>query len=417
MRRSSRLISLAALAAHPALAAPPPEPPAQEPPARLEVRGAERTATSTFEVLLPRPAPAHYTSAELAEFERRLNNLGIFDEVSVAREPGVIVVVVREKWTLIPTIDFAIGHPLIDSYAMLGVTDYNFLGTASQLAVRAYRKERGFGAEVAFNEHVYGRNRWARGANAAYDTAQLRFADGSRWTLTSASGALWFTSPPVFSEHLNYEVGVLYSREDVSDVVGSNHPEDTHHVASSMMFTWDQFRWDDLVPSGLRFTFSLTSGMLAGPSLAQLSDKADFGLQAALPLSADAVLMVRGEAAVASRGNPNLGFLLGGIEGVRGLEDGYYRNWLQTYWNVELRHSSRLSSRWAVQSVLFSDSALFEQLDSDGGRGAGGRALSFGYGGRLIPTWLANLMLRWDFAHLTLPRNGWAAQFGLSQYF
>src|SRR5688572_9908351 len=47
--------------------------------ATVELDGFEATRESTALALLPRGAPATFSLLELDEFERRLNNLGIFD--------------------------------------------------------------------------------------------------------------------------------------------------------------------------------------------------------------------------------------------------------------------------------------------------------------------------------------------------
>src|SRR5262245_5371539 len=100
---------------------------------RLLLRGASRTRVDTVTAVLPRPAPPEYTYGELAELERRLRNLAIFDRVAVERHATDLVVTVREKWTLVPSVELSTGTTLADSYALLGLTEYNFLGTGNQL--------------------------------------------------------------------------------------------------------------------------------------------------------------------------------------------------------------------------------------------------------------------------------------------
>src|SRR5262245_3290956 len=78
----------------------------------LRPSGLGRTRASTLQGLLPRSLPASLTSDEIAEFERRLNNLGIFDSVAVSVSGDELVVTLREKFTLTPSVDFASGKTL-----------------------------------------------------------------------------------------------------------------------------------------------------------------------------------------------------------------------------------------------------------------------------------------------------------------
>ena len=137
----------------------------------------------------------------------------------------------------------------------------------------------------------------------------------------------------------------------------------------------------------------------------------------AQPLARYTVFTARVVGAVSTRGNANFSQVVGSLAGVRGLEDGLFRTWLQTYGNFELRQALPFAERWAIQGVLFSDVAAFEQIDAGGARGRTGSACSVGVGARVIPTWLANVMLRLDLARLLSPNQSWFLQFGLNQYF
>ena len=99
-------------------------------------------------------------------------------------------------------------------------------------------------------------------------------------------------------------------------------------------------------------------------------------VRAAWPLGNHGALLVRASAELGTRGNVNYGMLLGSVDGVRGLSDAQYFNWVQVLSNVELRQSLRLGERWALQGVLFSDAAAFEQMTATGGRGEQNAALS-----------------------------------------
>lgn len=383
----------------------------------LVVKGAARTRFDTIAGLLEAHPPLELDEAAVDEFERRIRNLAIYDAVRVERRGGKLVVTVREKWTLIPSVEFASGKTFRDTYALLGATEYNFLGTANQLGASVYREQRGWGVAAEYVEHAFHRRRWAFLATASLATSEARAEDDAAgWRTTSGFLAAGFVSPPWLTLHSNYEVGGYYMRELVAGIEG-DHPPSTHSAGSLMAFSWDHYRWDDLVPRGVRAELSLTTGLSLGAHVQSPRHSADLEATAALPLSSTTVLAAHSLLAIGTRGNINFSYLVGSVEGVRGLPDGLYRNWTQAVLNVELRQAIRFAERWALQGVLFTDAAAFERLTPDGGRGASDVAWSAGAGARLVPTWLANLVFRLDVARLVVPHETWFLQVGLAQYF
>lgn len=300
---------------------------------------------------------------------------------------------------------------------MLGLTEYNTLGTANQTGASVYREQRGWGVAAWFGEHPYRRHRWTFGVDGSFDTSSFRFDDGSGWRTTQAGGTVVLTSPPSLNQYVNQRLGLAYARETIDDVRGPTRPPNSHSVQTYLGVSWDRYRWKDLVPSGIKGEVFVGFGLLAGPAVAQPRHSAEVTAIGALPFGATTVLMARASGTVRTRGNPLFSSLLGSIQGVRGLEDALYRNWVQTYANVELRQSVRIAPRWALQAVLFADAAVFERLTAAGGRGQAETAFGTGLGGRIVPTWLANVVVRVDGARLVLPEPRWFVQFGLSQYF
>src|SRR4051794_29053715 len=102
---------------------------------RCTLEGASRTAEATVCELLPRGLPATYASGDLVEYERRLSNLRIFDQVTVNATGSTLVVQAREKWSLIPSLEFSSARTFKDTYFLLGLTEYNALGTANQVGL------------------------------------------------------------------------------------------------------------------------------------------------------------------------------------------------------------------------------------------------------------------------------------------
>jgi hypothetical protein len=404
----------------------------------LTLEGLDATAPRTVAALLPRPAPAPYKSSELVEFERRLKNLGIFDAVEVGCKGTELRVRVREKWTLVPNVALATGKTLADTYALIGVTEYNFLGTANRLALSASRERRGFGFNAAYTEHDYQRRGWSLGAVLNVATAAFRFEDDEAsedeladpaasendasfepdegWRTTSVLLELSGRSPPL-GDYFNYIAGFYGSREIVHDAQAADPPPSTWVLQSFMGFAFDAYEWHDLVPAGVQTSVWLSVGGLFGEARPAPRHTAEWKLRAALPLGAKTVLIGRVNAVVTTLGNANYGFVIGSVNGVRGLPDSTYFTWAQGLANLELRHSFQLWPRWALQAVAFADAAAFEQLTADGTRGDRTAALSLGAGARVVPTWLSSLILRLDVARLMAPDDAWFVQVGLDQYF
>ena len=94
-----------------------------------------------------------------------------------------------------------------------------------------------------------------------------------------------------------------------------------------------------------------------------------------------------------------------------------YRNWVQIVANVELRQAVRIGQRWALQAVLFSDAAQFEPVDPSGAATQFETAVGVGAGVRIVPTFLADLLLRVDGSRLLAPSPAWFAQVGVQRYF
>jgi hypothetical protein len=384
---------------------------------RLDITGNSKTTRHTIESLLPRRLPATYSGAELADFARRVNNLGVFDSVAVDCQARVLHVSVREKWTIVPEIDFSSGKTFEDSYFLLGATEYNLFGTANELGLSAYREQRGFGVAASFGEHDYQRSTWAHGADLTFGTVALRFDDGSGWRTTSATLDLAWRSPPWLHPYFNYVAGFYGSYEAVHSAEGASAPASTGALQTYMEFSWDAYEWHDLVPRGLQSSLWVGIGGVFGGERPLSRHTAGMSLELALPLGGASVVVSRAELVVGTRGNVNYSNLLGSIAGVRGLRDAQYFNWVQALSNLEVRHSVLLSARWALQGVMFTDAALFEQMTPAGGRGAAGAALAVGLGVRVVPTWLSSIVLRLDASRLLAPAPANFAQVGLNQYF
>lgn len=384
----------------------------------IEFVGNTKTREQTLEELLPRPIPGRYQEAELEEYERRLANLAIFDFVNVEHRGETLTVIVREKWTLLPIFDFGTGKTLADIYAQLGAAEYNALGTATTVGGYAAYSERRPSGLVYFEQHGYHPRRWALSGEAYYLNSSIRFEDpDASWTRQRIGGSFWWTAPFGYTLPFRYSVGVEVYHEGIRNISGTEGPGTGLSVGSRMVFTWDRMRWHDVAPKGYRIQLTAHPGWFLGTKTPQSRSDAKLQVNGAIRLTPLTVIAMQGKGSLFNRGNPNHSALLGSYSGVRGLPDALFRNWYQAVFNLEVRQAVMLAKRWALQGVLFADAALFEPLTIEGKRSAFRQALSVGGGVRIIPTWLADGLLRLDVARTIPTSSPWFVQFGIAQYF
>jgi hypothetical protein len=361
--------------------------------------------------------PAEFTRAEVEEFERRVQNLSIFDRVQVTRAGQNVTVDVQEKITLAPILNFTSGTSVKDLNATVGLVEYNLFGTGTQLGGQFNYSQRGPNVDLWLSQHAYEPGRWAKEIKGSYNVNGIRFADStSTWTRNRIGSELELKGPYNYGSPLRYEVLLKFYRELVEDEKGSHFPPDGYYVGVIPEVTWDKYHWHDLVPSGYRIALALRPGFFFGAN--QQRHEAELRYLQGIPLASTTVLMINSVAeSVNNAGNPNHSLLIGSIEGVRGLSDSLYRNRAQAYTNLELRHAIQVAPRWAVQGVLFSDFGTFQSFTEEGKLRDWRVAVNVGTGVRIVPTFLSNVLLRVDVAHMFSPSPNSLIQIGITQYF
>lgn len=382
----------------------------------IEISGLIHTKEDTIRRLLPQPVPALFSSQEIEEFERRIRNLSLFDRVAVAVHGEGLTVAVQEKVTLSPILSFTSGTSLKDLNATAGLVEYNVNGTGTQIGGQFNYSQRGPNVELWVSEHAYRPDRWAKEVKGSYNVNGIRFADSSTtWTRNRIGGELELKGPFAYGSPLRYEVVAEFYRETVQDSTGTR-PQDGYYVGLIPELTWDRYHWHDLVPSGYRIGVELRPGYFFGANQQRHEGRVRY-LQG-IPLTPMTVLMINAAAeAVNNSRNPNHSLLIGSIAGIRGLSDNLYRNQTQTYLNLELRHAVQVAPRWAVQGVLFSDVGAFQPFTETGSAKIWIGAVNVGTGLRVVPTFLANTLLRMDYAQLLAPSRNSLLQIGITQYF
>lgn len=385
------------------------------------IDGNTRTREVTFLELLPRPLPDRYTRAEVAEFERRVRNLSLFDDVSVALEGSALHVRVREKTTIAPIVELSTGKTLRDSSGKLGVVEYNLLGRAIELGGSLAYSSRGPQLEAWIMEHSFRPRRWNFELETFFVGSELRFeGHDTTWQRTRAGAELSLKAPYTYRSPLRYEQLLTAYREVLTFVEGAGPiPRDGVYLGVGSELTWDRYRFHDLVPGGWLATLEARPGVFVGP--AEPRHEARLTSKGSVPLGPWTALVVRGVFEAANGGNVNHSALIGSQRGVRGLPDTLYRSGWIAFANVELRHAVELATRWFLQPVVFTDGGCFQPLDRSGGFERARCALAVGAGVRLLPTALVDTLLRLDGARLLAPmlsdeHGQWLVQFGINQY-
>ena len=384
----------------------------------LEISGVRHTKEDTIQRLLPRPIPAQFTRTEVEEFERRIRNLSLFDRVNVATHGEKMTVDVQEKFTLSPVLSFTSGTSVKDLNATAGLVEYNLGGTGTQIGGQFNYSQRGPNVDVWISEHASSTGPLGERNKGLLSSNGIRFADSTaNWTRNRIGGEFELKGPFAYGSPLRYEVVAKMYRELVQDQTGTGaRPPDGYYVGLIPEVTWDRYHWHDLVPSGYRLALEFRPGYFIGAN--QPRHELRLRYIQGVPLAPMTVLMINTVAeAVNNSRNPNHSLLMGSIAGVRGLSDNLYRNRAQTYMNLELRHAIQLAPRWALQGVLFSDFGAFQPFTEEGNQRNWIGAVNVGAGIRVVPTFLANTLLRVDFAQLLSPSPNSLIQVGITQYF
>ncbi|MCS6286738.1 MAG: hypothetical protein H8K08_15050 [Nitrospira sp.] len=383
----------------------------------VHIEGLIHTQQNTILRLLSRPLPADFTRAEIEEFERRIRNLSLFDQVQVTRTSQSMTVTAQEKITLAPILNFTSGSNAKDLNATVGLVEYNLFGTGTQLGGQFNYSQRGPNVDLWLSQHAFEPDRWAKEIKGSYSANGIRFADSSSsWTRNRVGGEFELKGPYRYGSPLRYEVVLKMYRERSEDMTGSRRPPDGYYVGLIPELTWDQYHWHDLVPNGYRIALELRPGFLFGAN--QQRHEAKLRYLQGIPLGATTVLMINSVAeTVNNSGNPNHSLLIGSIAGVRGLSDNLYRTRSQAYTNLEFRHAIPVASRWAMQGVLFSDFGTFQSFTEEGKLHEWQGAVSVGTGIRIIPTFLSNTLLRIDIAQMFASHPNTLLQIGITQYF
>jgi hypothetical protein len=386
---------------------------------RVDVEGVSKLAPSVVYELLPRDPPACFTNIELQEFERRLWALQVFDSVEVRLgEDSALRVKVREKWTLIPGGDFAIGPSFVDSYFLVYATESNLFGRAQGLYVSAAYSERQIRGEISWWEHEQAARRVTFGASAYHIASDIFFDDPTFWwTRRRAGGRLGLRFPFGYGSQLHPALFAIGYRE-----ISEGHPppdllREGELVGLGSRIAWDAYAWHDLSPSGFRLAMELTCAGFFSEAPTKNRSSATLTALAALRINETTAVLVNAAIEGAVPGDPNHSFLLGNLRGVRGLSGGLLRNALHGFSNVELRFATGVARRWFLQGVAFVDSAVYWRMNEHGKTQSPQDALGAGIGMRVVPTSISSVVPRIDLGSLLIPEQVWFFNFGISQYF
>jgi len=381
----------------------------------IEAAGLDTTRREVLIDMLPRPLPTELSNDELAEYSRRIGNLGIFDSVEVKPEGSTLAVRVRRKRTLTPIVSLSSGKTLEDVAGTLGLLEHDFQGQGSHLGGKVSYAERGINFMAWLERHPYSATRWTTEYQLYRLSSGFRFDDTpGTWSRNRLGGFIEWVTPFKYDSHLQYEFMLQTYHESFGNTAGPVSPKEALYVGGLFEVIYDRYKWHDLTPSGYKLVGEVRPGVMTS---GRFRGEARFKWIAAQPIGEKTVVLFNGNVAAVNPGNPNHSLLIGSQQGVRGLPDSFYRNATSAYANLELRHSLRLFTRFHAQPTLFVDSAVFQPMDSTGHIVDWKAALNTGVGVRLVPTGFTNLLLRMDASRLHLPTQGWFFQVGITQFF
>jgi hypothetical protein len=267
-----------------------------------------------------------------------------------------------------------------------------------------------------FSEHNYRNHRWSREYEIYMLSSSFRFddAEDDAWTRNRLGAAFEVVSPFKYDSPLLYEFQIKVYNETYSNVNINANLESAVYFGSLFEVIYDRYNWDDLHPHGFKGAIEMRPGVMSD---GEFRGEAVAKCIAATPLGNTTSLVANAKIATVNSGNVNHSLLIGSQSGVRGLNDSYYRNSVQGYLNLEIRHAIEIYKRTFIQPVLFMDAARFLPMDEQGNNTEWVNALSTGAGVRVIPTGFTNLLFRADIGRLHTPSEDWVFQFGITQYF
>jgi len=231
----------------------------------VSIEGIIYTKPEVITRVLPRPVPDEFSRAEIAEFERRVRNLSLFDLVHVTHEGQRVRVEVHEKITLSPILAFTSGSDLKDLSATVGLVEYNLLGTATKIGGQFNYSQRGPNIDVWISQHPFEPDRWAQELIGSYKVNEIKFSDSdSKWTRNRLGGEYELIGPYRYNSPLRYEVVTRFYRELIKDEKTLKRSPDGYFIGLIPELVWDQYYWNDLVPKGYRLALELQLGYFFG---------------------------------------------------------------------------------------------------------------------------------------------------------
>lgn len=216
----------------------------------ISIRGLRRTREHTVLEIIPVAVGDRVTEDSIELVRNELLDSGIFATAEVRIDPipdspdeGVLVVVVDEKWTLVPIPFFATDGN--SSTGGLIVIESNLFGRNKRLISAGTLGTDGFGGFVAFVDPSVAGGRWsvATSAGTGREEAEARLSDGTavrsyEFDKTSASFGVGYRVHPDLT--VGTRVGVtsfrLISFEEGLD---KNEPDDTVYAEPEFRIEYD----------------------------------------------------------------------------------------------------------------------------------------------------------------------------------
>ncbi len=380
-----------------------------------QIRGLERTDRQVVE----RELSVDNQPLPITEGIQRLRNLRIFSSVTAATQNTTETIYVREKWTLIPIVRGAATLGVAN--VILGAYDVNFLGKYIEVGGQYEYLGGSHSGVVWWRDPRFRDSRWRVGAdlwstrrNYNYFDPDGRVLGGYSWhryrvnLFTDKEIRQWLTVgvglDTNFDSFDDRSLGSQLKDRNLQNglVVPDIQGWSNYYVASLALGRLD---YDDFLVSGWQLDADLRrAGPETGSDDAHVA--ARFDLRWFVLAGNRLNLGSRLSAGAGTSTRPQHLFYLGGLDFVRGYGVGQVRGARFAGLNGEVRILAWRGDRFALQNVVFTDTAVAANVL----RNAGRIAWSAGSGIRLVFPTIFRFVVRADYAWA----HGQAAPHGLA---
>lgn len=367
-----------------------------------------------------------YNDSILNEAKNNLMKSGIFANASVTDSLDTIYIKVDEKWTIIPYFNISGSSELLS--LQIGLYDANFLGSYSNLGgeYSYFYKTHNGSVYYAINElgkkhissttNIYikkGVNNWYNEKGECIGGFINNKVGGSSYIEVplKENRAYLGGELSLFNENYLDHLNELDYRE-VNDSNGLSFSKDAFTISPTILFKYTNFKYGVFTYEGWGVKTYLYHSFVTDKS-SFTAATLNFQWYKLLPLQSNVCLNIRMSG---NNGNEtNSLYYIGGLNAVRGFNNGAFRGHFYSQGNIEYRIPS-LHTKWVVfQHTFFADIATI--LDDSKGGSEFTTIYGTGLGLRILSPKIYSFMIKLDYAWGFGPYTHNQFYFGTTHFF